>query len=442
MLFAPDGILSTRDPMMLLSCALGGSLKNFVVVAVTSTSTHQRRPFGIKVVIAHAALRAESEDIVVAVFDVRRAYFYAEEKRDTFVELPDYVLVEFWATHVGKLHKALYGTRPAAVSWGEELRTGLISCNFTVGNVSRCCFPFDPRSVAGQCMVTTIFVAAPRQDIAKMGRHSRRYGGPAIKMIGPRPDDLKELRILNRTLRWCKNGLVFAANLRHGRKVVDELGLSKSKAVSAPATGDCAARCQGDELKPLDEEEKRLYQRIVAKLNYLAHDRLDLKHATSCLASVVSSPSLGDMQAAKRVGCYLRKAPVAWQGFPFHDPRPRELLCYTDAVWASDDFSELNERGVVTLGSGVLNCWAKMQTSVALSSWESELFTAITSGTRSLGLQSELMDLGHSCSVTVATDSQSVVDHTKRRGQSVASKHVGLRGVWLQEALVDGKLEL
>ena len=52
------------------------------------------------------------------------------------------------------------------------------------------------------------------------------------------------------------------------------------------------------------------------------------------------------------------------------------------------------------------------------------------------------MDLGHSCSVTVATDSQSVIDHSKRRGRSVASKHVGLRGLWLQEAPEDGKLEL
>ena len=50
------------------------------------------------------------------------------------------------------------------------------------------------------------------------------------------------------------------------------------------------------------------------------------------------------------------------------------------------------------------------------------------------------MDLGYSCSVTVATDS--VIDHSRRRGHSVASKHVGLRGLWLQEALVDGKLEL
>ena len=29
------------------------------------------------------------------------------------------------------------------------------------------------------------------------------------QMIGPKPDDPKELRNLNRTLRWCKDGVVF-----------------------------------------------------------------------------------------------------------------------------------------------------------------------------------------------------------------------------------------
>ena len=52
------------------------------------------------------------------------------------------------------------------------------------------------------------------------------------------------------------------------------------------------------------------------------------------------------------------------------------------------------------------------------------------------------MDLGYNCSVTVATDSQSVIDHSRRRGHSVASIHVGLRGLWLREALGNGELEL
>ena len=54
-----------------------------------------------------------------------------------------------------------------------------------------------------------------------------------------------------------------------------------------------------------------------------------------------------------------------------------------------------------------------------------------------------MTDLGYSSSVTVATDSQSVIDLSRRRANSIASKHVGLRGLWLQEALVEGKkLEL
>ena len=122
---------------------------------------------------------------------------------------------------------------------------------------------------------------------------------------------------------------------------------------------------------------------------------IGLERATSCLASAVSSPNLGDMQAAKRVGRNLVKAVVAWQGFPFHDPRSGELLCYTDVDWASDKTSRRSTSGgVVTLGGGVLNCWAKKQKSVALSSWESELFAAITSGTRSLGSRTSWWILG------------------------------------------------
>ena len=65
--------------MTLLSYVLGGLPKSSVVVAVTNTSTSLAL---VKDVIAHAARRAESEDSVAAVFDVWRAYFYAEEKRE------------------------------------------------------------------------------------------------------------------------------------------------------------------------------------------------------------------------------------------------------------------------------------------------------------------------------------------------------------------------
>ena len=64
----------------------------------------------------------------------------------------------------------------------------------------------------------------------------------------------------------------------------------------------------------------------------------------------------------------------------------------------------------------------------------------LTSGTRSLGIPNELVDLGYKCSVTVATDSQNVIDHSRRRGHNVSSKHVGMGKLWLQEALENKKL--
>ena len=143
--------------------------------------------------IAHAARRAESEDIVVTVFAVRRAYFYAEEKRDTFVELSGYVPAEFRTTHVVKLRKALYGTRPAAASWGDVLRKG-VSCSLTVVTVSRCCFHNELCSVAGTVHGDDTFVAGPRQDLAKMDATLKKRWETRDQMIGPKPDDQKELR--------------------------------------------------------------------------------------------------------------------------------------------------------------------------------------------------------------------------------------------------------
>ena len=92
-------------------------------------------------VIAHTALRADQSDTVAAVFEFRRAYFYAEEKRTTFVGLPDNVPADVRISHVRKLR--------AVASRGDELRKGLVSCGLMVGDVSRCCFRNQSGSVAG-----------------------------------------------------------------------------------------------------------------------------------------------------------------------------------------------------------------------------------------------------------------------------------------------------
>ena len=130
----------------------------------------------VKAVIAHAARWAGRGDTVVTVFNGRQAYFLSEEKRDTFVDLPDYVPAEFRASHVRKLRRALYGTRPASASWRDELRKRLVSCGLVVVTVSRCCFRNQSGSVVGAVHGDDIFVPGPREDVLKVEGATQEKG--------------------------------------------------------------------------------------------------------------------------------------------------------------------------------------------------------------------------------------------------------------------------
>ena len=140
----------------------------------------------------------------------------------------------------------------------------------------------------------------------------------------------------------------FAADVRDAN---NELGLARSKPVTSPLAVDDASRRHADNQRHLDDVENQVYQRIVAKLGYLTHDRLDLRYATSCLACAASAPDLGDMQAARRVAGCLWKVPLAWQGSVSCDPRLGVLLCYAGS------FITMKTPWVLVLRTGLCLSW-------------------------------------------------------------------------------------
>ena len=103
--------------------------------------------------------------------------------------------------------------------------------------MSRCCFHNELCSVKGAVHGDDIFVAGPRQDFFENGATLKKRWETRDEMIGSKSGDQKELRILNRMLRWCKDGLVFAANLRHGQEVVVEPGIEQVEASLVPSCG-------------------------------------------------------------------------------------------------------------------------------------------------------------------------------------------------------------
>ena len=77
----------------------------------------------------------------------------------------------------------------------------------------------------------------------------------------------KNFHILNRALCWCRDGLGFAADVKHAKEVIDELGVTQSLRLTSPVGGphfwaslgqSAPLRRGGDASVPPDRGEAQL----------------------------------------------------------------------------------------------------------------------------------------------------------------------------------------
>ena len=125
-------------------------------------------------------------------------------------------------------------------------------------------------------------------------------------MLGPEAGDDKEVRILNRVVRWEKDRIVYEGDEKHAQVVIREMGLeAESKGLDVPVLVG-TERTEGEDL---DAAGVAKYRRIAATVNYLAMDRPDLQFAASVLGRSMSRPTKDSMAALKRTARYLLKHP-------------------------------------------------------------------------------------------------------------------------------------
>ena len=85
-----------------------------------------------------ASNRAEAKCIMV--LDAKCAFLYGSTPRDIYIELPDEDPMSADKDYVGKLLKAMYGTRDAPAVWQEEVRKLLVANGFTQSRINPCVF--------------------------------------------------------------------------------------------------------------------------------------------------------------------------------------------------------------------------------------------------------------------------------------------------------------
>ena len=166
-------------------------------------------------------------------------------------------------------------------------------------------------------------------------------------------EECNSIRILNRIVSWFPDRVEYEADQRHAEIIVQQMGLGNSKrSVITPAYKRDAKR--NPEYKDLEPSDATQYRALVARANYLAQDRSDIKFAVKELCRRMAAPKDVDWEALKRLARYLNGCPRAISTFARQNLQ-KFITGWSDSDWAGCvDTRKSTSGGVMIIGSHVI----------------------------------------------------------------------------------------
>jgi hypothetical protein len=369
---------------------------------------------------------SDQDDTKIEVLDARKAHLHAFADRTVFTQLPPEEAAPGWCA---RLVRCLYGTRDAPKRWEAFLAEQLVALGFAKGLASPCCFYHEQLRV--RCIVHgddfVLSGSATALDTVKAGMHER-FLLKELGRLGGGQGELKELRVLNRVIRWTPAGLKYEADPRHAEILVRGVA-GVERALSAPGTHSKDFEGAGE--AELPDPIARLFRSFAARANYLAMDRPDLAQATKELCRRMSAPRAADLVALLRVARYLVGAPRVVYEYPWQCSTV--LRAFSDSDFAGCVATRLSTSGGAALhGAHLLKHWASTQKKITLSSGEAELGAVVKSFSEVLGLQSVARDLGVELRPEVHADSSAAIGICNRCGIGKV-RHLAVAQLWVQD---------
>ena len=354
----------------------------------------------------------------MAIVDIKRAYFYAKARRAVFIEVPIEDREEGEEGMIGQLQLSLYGTRDAAQNWAAEYTSLLVGLGFRAGKASPCNFVHDKRGLALTVHGDDFTIIGDEVQLQWLGERMKERYELKMDVLRPEAHQEKEVRILNRIIRWTKNCIEYEPDQRHAEKVVRDLGLEKAREVTTPCIHEITENKKKDDKEKdfLEPQDATKYRGIAARINYLAADRPDLQFASKGASKYMANPSQKGWEVLKRIGRYLKTYPrmvqkFAWAGWD------SELQGYADSDWAGDKTNyKSTSGGALMWGQHTLKTWATSQSSIALSSGEAELYAMTKMAVQIKGMMSLAKDFEADLKGIVRSDSTAAIGIAHREG--------------------------
>lgn len=355
-----------------------------------------------------------NKPLKMKILDISRAHFYGVSRRRVFTNLPE------GSEQQGKcalLVKSMYGTLDAASIWQETYSNLLKKHNIKQG------------------------VGWPA--LFYHAGHDLRFlvHGDDFVCLGDDDAHAFLARVLDEDHK--STGTVsYEADPRHAEHLVKALKLENAKPVSTPAEKQKLNEILAAEGMPgLPAEMASQYRSLTMRVAYLSLDRPDLSECVKSLARHMQAPSEYAWSKLKRLGRYLLgKMRVVQYFYPqaeFRTPR-----VYTDSDHAGCLKTRKSTTGIVLCtGRHCLKHSSNLQSTVSLSSGESEFYAMVKAAAVGLGAQAMFADWGLKVDVRVLSDSSAARGICSRRGLG-KTRHVQTRYLWIQEKVSNKEIRV
>ena len=223
------------------------------------------------------------------------------------------------------------------------------------------------------------------------------------------------------------------------------------KAIRTPSTKKKGANRQGakavkklervSSTGDLNPHEATMFRAFSARANYLAQDRPDIAFSTKELCREFAVPNHSSFMKLKRVVRYLIGLPRLVYRYEWQK-RPTHLDIFTDSDFAGCKVSRRSTSGgVIMHGTHCLKHWASTQSTLSLSTAESELHGISKGIQMGLGFRSMCTDLNRTIPLRLHSDATAAIGIARRRGLGKL-RHLDVQDLCIQEKIRNKEVDL
>ncbi|RVW31461.1 Retrovirus-related Pol polyprotein from transposon RE1 [Vitis vinifera] len=362
-------------------------------------------------------------------YDVKNAFLHGDLDEEIYMNIPS-GFEGNTGNKVYKLKKALYGLKQSPRAWFGRFSKVMKDSGYKQSQGDHTLF--IKHSVTGG--VTTLLVYV--DDIIVTGNDEREKH--EVKQRLATEFEIKELRklkyFLDIEVAYSTQG-IFISQQKYVTDLLAETGKIRCKPVSTPMDPNHKL----GEAKEEPVVDKRIYQRLVGRLIYLAHTRPDIAYSVSMISQFMHDPRESHLQAAYKVLHYLKGN--LGKGILFKKNNTLALEAYTDTDYASSLVDRRSTTGYCTFLGGNLVTWrSKKQNVVARLSAESK-FRAIAQGLCELLWLKIILDdlrIKWDGSMKLYCDNKSAINIAHNPIQHDRTKHIEIDKHFIKEKLEEG----